>query len=437
VEDHSGNPVARAAIRITRPHASATVAELESDGQGRFRTPELPDSIYTFRFSKADYSTVTVTTGPRADMLLRLTRFGAIAGKIADLEGHAVEARVVALTAADEAAGTSDPNAGPGDYRIYDLPPGKYQLAILSTHGWPGRRGLLLYPNNSAPREFEVSGGEDFSGADFALPAGPVFRISVRTDPARSAGFALVSADHPGHWLGQQLVSPDRPFTVENVRPGSYEILAAASSRGQPPLFGRTPITVVAADMDDVRVTLNQPRSASFTVRAQEPCTADVTVELKSRAEWLPNQPVKATLQGGTPTSLTTLAPARYSIAAKASRENCYAAPVPDLDLTRGSASSPVEIVVTPSGSIQGRLVGAAILSEYVVVLCSRQGFLQRIAFPDEKGKFSFPDLAPGQYSALAAGPGAHWSAARSAPPIEVSGGAPTPLELHPSEAGR
>lgn len=439
VEDHSGNPVARAEIRITRPQASASVAELETDGEGRFRTPELPDSWYTFRFSKTDYSTVEVTTRPRGDMVLRLTRFGAIAGKIADLEGHAVEAEVVALTAKDEAAGTPDPNAGPGEYRIYDLPPGKYQVAILSTHGWPGRRGMLFYPNNSAPREFEVSGGEDYSGADFTLPDGPTFRISARTDPTqtRSIGFALVSADHPGHWQGQELVSPDRPFTIENVRPGSYEILATVFSPGKPTLFGRTPVTVVAADMDDVRVPIGQTRAASFTLRAQEPCAADATVELKSREEWLPNRPVKASLQSGKATSLTALAPARYSVKVKASRGNCYAAALPDLDLTRESASTPVEIVLTPSGSIHGHLIGWANYSEYVVVISSREGSDQRIAFPDEKGEFTFPDLAPGWYSALAAGPNMHWSSVGSAPPVEVSGGAPTQLELHVSEVAR
>jgi hypothetical protein len=439
VEDHSGNPIGRAEIHITRPQGGAVVAELETDGQGRFRTPELPDSVYTFRFSKADYSAVEVTTGARSDMRLRLTRFGAIAGKISDGEGHPVYAQVVALTPSDAIAGTEDPSAGPGEYRIYDLPAGKYQVAILTSGEWPGRHGMLFYPNNSGPREFEVSGGEDYSGADFTLSGGPAFRISAKTNGTQTGSifFSLIAADHPGRQLAQEGVSPDRAFTVENVRPGRYEVLASAPSPGNPTLFSRTPVTVVAADVEDVRIPLDQARTAQFTVRGLEPCAASATVELKAREGWLLNRPVSAPLQEGEPANLTALAPARYSVSAKVSRGNCYAIVPPDLDLTRESASSPVEVLVTPAGSIQGSVTGSADPTKYVVVLSSRDGSLQRIAFPDERGNFTFPDLAPGRYFALAAGPDTHWSPAGNATAVEIRGGAPTAVELHVSEVAR
>ena len=104
-----GDPLSRAEIRITRPHAAGIVAETETDANGRFRTPDLPDAEHILRFSKTSYVTVETATRARSEMLLRLVRCGAIAGKIADSEGRPVPyAQVVALTPSDAIAGTVD-----------------------------------------------------------------------------------------------------------------------------------------------------------------------------------------------------------------------------------------------------------------------------------------------------------------------------------------
>ena len=440
VEDHSGNPVPRAEIRITRSPSSAILAELETDGEGRFRTPDLPDSEYVLRFSKTDYSPVELSAHARSDMFLRLTRFGAIAGKISNAEGHPVSsAQVVALTPSGATAGTPDRNAGPGEYRIYDLPPGAYQVAILTSSEGRSLHGLLLYPNNSGPRQFEVSGGEDYTGADFILPGGLAFQISAKADStqAKSVGFELVSAEYPARQLAQQLVPVDRPFTVENVLPGNYELLVSAVSSGSPSVFGRIPITVVAANLGDIHVPVDQTRSAAFTLRTAEPCAADAVIELKAREAWLPNRPVSLPIQAGKPASLSSLAPARYSITAKASRGNCYATVQNDLDLTRESASRPIEVALVPPGSLEGRLTGSPQLGGYVIVLKSRDRSLQRIAFPDEKGAFSISDLPPGSYSVLAAAPNTRWGGDRGGSPVEITGAGPTALELKVSEVSR
>ena len=433
VEDHTGNPLARAEIRITRPKSSAAVAELETDREGRFHTPDLPESVYTLRFSKTDYSSAEVTTGARTGMVLRLTRFGAIAGKITDGEGHPVEARVVALTESDVELGVEDPTARLGEYRIYDLPPGKYRVAILSSGGWPGQRGMLFHPNNDSPRTFEVTGGEDYTGADFLLPAGPSFRISARAQSnARAVGFVLVSADHPGHMLGQEMVSSGRAFTVEHVLPGRYEILAGTALPGTASQFARTPVTVVAADVDDVEVPVDQTRSAAFLLRALNGCGTAATVELKAREAWLANRPVTAALEAGKPTTVSTLAPARYAVTVKPAGANCYPMEVPDLDLTRGSASSATEIALASAGSIHGAAKGPV-----TVVLTSHDPSFQRVAFPDEGGSFAFADLPPGMYHVVGAGADGHWPGTSSGQMVKVTGGESTVVELRKTEGVR
>jgi hypothetical protein len=441
LEDHTGNPLARAEIRIFRPRTPGIVAELETDGQGRFQTPELPDSDYLLRVSKADYATVELASRGRSDLLLRLTRFGAIAGKIWDAEGRPVPAHVVALTPTDATAGMSDGNAAPGEYRIYDLPPGSYRVAIFISGEGRGRRGVLLQPNNSSPREFTVAGGEDYAGADFTLPGDPAFRISAKAEGVASGSvlFSLIAAGHPGRQVAQQLVPVDRPFTVEDVRPGSYELLAFYGGAANPTAFGRTPVTVVAGDVEDVRVPLDQARSASFTLRAQEPCAGDAVAELTATEAWVTYRPVTVPLSAGKPATLATLAPARYSVTAKAAAGNCYAIAEPLLDLVRESASRPVEIALLPAGSIQGHLKGAAHPANYAVILTPSDGAAVQIALPDEKGEFRFADLRPGSYLVRARGPGNRWMGGPMAPdtPVAVSGGAPTSLELTVNEAIR
>ncbi|MGA3096505.1 MAG: carboxypeptidase regulatory-like domain-containing protein [Bryobacteraceae bacterium] len=442
VEDHSGNPLSRVEIRITRPHTAGIVAEMETDANGRFRTPDLPDVECILRFSKTSYATVETTTRARSEMLLRLVRCGAIAGKIADSEGRPVPyAQVVALTPSDAIAGTVDQNSARGEYRIYGLPPGSYQVAILTTGENRPRRGVLIYPNNSRPRDFTVAGGEDYTGADFILPTGPAFTVAAKVDVSQTRPpiFTFVSADRPGLRLAQGVGRPDGAFTVEDVLPGDYELLATVVSPGNPSVFGRARVTVVASNVEGAPVSLDQVRSASFTLRTQEPCGSDAVVELTAAEAWLPNAPVSAVLQAHKPASLTGLAPARYSIAARAPRGNCYATTQPVLDLTRDSASQPVEVVLAPPGSIGGHLTGAARPADYVVVLMPRDGSLQRIALPDEKGQFTFPDLAPGAYALRAAGPNDRWAPTpgRAPPLTEVSAGPPTPLELHVTEVSR
>jgi len=439
VEDHSGNPIPRVEVRITRIHASGPSAELETDADGRFRISELPDSEYTIRFSKADHSAVEITTHGRAGMLLWLTRFGAISGKISDFEGHPIaNAQVAALTPSEEIAGTVDMNAPSGEYRIYGLRPGSYRVAVLTSGGVRSRRGIALYPNNSAPRDFTVSGGEEYTGADISLAAGPVFRLTARAESteARSVLFTLVSAEHPGRQLAQQLVPVDRPFTVESVVPGNYELLASGTSPTNSSSFGRAPVNLVAANLDDIHVRLDQVRSASFSLQLREPCVADALVELKTIEAWL-GRPTSVTIHAGKLVDLTALAPARYSISAEPSRGDCYATVTREIDLTRDSASKPVEIVLAPLGSIQGYLTGTARAVDYVVVLTSRYGSWQRICFPDASGEFEFSAVPPGSYLAFAAGRDVHWAPSRQATALEVSGGTPVTLQLHPPDGSR
>ena len=55
IEDHSGHAVISAEMQIAKPGVAELVADLESDGNGKFETVDLDDGDYVVRFSKTNY----------------------------------------------------------------------------------------------------------------------------------------------------------------------------------------------------------------------------------------------------------------------------------------------------------------------------------------------------------------------------------------------
>jgi hypothetical protein len=280
LEDHNGSPLPRVDVRITRPDAPAILAELETDAQGRFRGPDLPDGEYLLRFSKTNFSTVELTTPPRSGMQVRLVHFGTISGRVFQFDGRPAlsvsKDSVMALTPAGVKAGTTDRNSPAGEFHIYGLLPGRYRLVITEIPGEGGRvrRGALFQPNNSQPREFAISGGEDYSNVNFTLPPGAGYSVSGKTDarPRGGAVFTVVPAELPEFMVGSAPTRPDGSFTIQDLFPGNYELLAAVSS-GDGVAYGRMPVTVTVSNVEGVAFAIDQVRSASFTLRAAEGCS--------------------------------------------------------------------------------------------------------------------------------------------------------------------
>lgn len=213
LEDHSGSPLSRVEIRISRPDLAGVVAEAETDSQGRYHTPDLPPADYQFHFSRVNYSSLTVQARP--DLLLHLIHYGAISGRVLDSNGHPVPfAIMAAITETAQTAGeTRD-----GEYRIFGLLPGRYRLAIL-TLGREVRSGTLFYPNNSQPREFVVAGGEEYT-ADFLLTDTSTYTVSGQTeDSVRMVD--LVSAEHPELRVAHTVAKQDGSFQFDHIAPGN------------------------------------------------------------------------------------------------------------------------------------------------------------------------------------------------------------------------
>ena len=67
-------------------------ADLETDAEGRFQTPEIPDGEYRIAISKPNYAAVSLNlnTNGGSALAVRLIRGGAIQGRVTDRDGQPV-----------------------------------------------------------------------------------------------------------------------------------------------------------------------------------------------------------------------------------------------------------------------------------------------------------------------------------------------------------
>ncbi len=187
VEDGSGSSVASARLRVLRAGSTDLAADLETNTDGRFRSPDLPVGEYRVETSKSGYvATTALLRPPAAALTIRLVRCGVITGEVTDSQGRSIRgASVFAMVKQPGGAFLRPLNSTPvddrGQYRLYNLSPGQYAVAVSLVDlasGFSSASGMLLHPNNARPQFFTISGGEEYRGINFVLPPGPLYRIS-------------------------------------------------------------------------------------------------------------------------------------------------------------------------------------------------------------------------------------------------------------------
>jgi hypothetical protein len=484
IEDHSGNPVASAGVRILREDTGALFADLDSDRNGRIEVPGVPASAYRLDVSKPGFVGARVqlrvqeNASATAPVVIRLVRCGVITGRVLDASGAPVGGAMVSallkptggvarLPIDNRTTGTLAVTDSNGEYRLYNLAPGQYNavlsygastFAVGSTGNSVTRAGLgsgfLFYPDNSRPQWFTIAGGEEIRGVDFNVLPTPLASVSGKLHlPESERGaywLALALADQPGIAVAVSITESDGTFRLDGVPVGSYHLFASGPSTfrgslgaGLPdqPYFARTDLQLGAESAEGITLDMQRGRSASFVLRAAagtipKGCSPKVHLQLQALEDWGAMLARDITLDFARPVVVENLAPARYHIPVTRLGEGCYSAADTTLDLTGSSPSVPLEINVVPAGSIVGQLAGAARAADFVIVLLdSRAGRDEqpfRVAYPDEKAGFVFDGLQPGRYR-IAVRPVAaeHWVAEASAMvETDVAGGVPTRVEL-------
>ena len=483
VEDHTGTPLASAGVRIFKAEAGSVLADLDTDGAGRFEAPGLPAGDYRIEVSKPNFVPTSLRfhspgdDSPSPVLLVRLVRCGAVAGLVADHEGQPVRgATVFAIPKPaaghslrpfeDRRTGTYSSADERGQYRLYGLLPGEYAIAAsvgestlsvgmtgsAQTVARLGSR-VLFYPSNTQPQFFKVSGGEEFRGVDFTIQPTTLYAVRGKVeDPTANGQFwlALTPVDQPGIALAVTVARSDGTFRFEGIPPGSYHLFASGPCRMRSgfgghlepqPLFARTRVEVAGQDVDGISLGLQRGRSAAFLLRlrASDPparaCPSTAQVTLSSIEDWGMYLNTSVDVNSTQARTIEDLAPGRYRISVATLGDSCYSATGDVLDLSGPAPSEPREILLAPAGSIRGRLTGAGKPSEFAIVLVSPDPAAGaqpiQIAVPSPDGKFTFAGLRPGRYLIAAQASSTRWVPGLTGMfEIEVPGGAPTEMDL-------
>ena len=278
----SGTPVRRAQVRAQAGELRANRL-VSTDAQGRFELKDLPAGRWNLTASKAGYMTlrygqkrsfeagtpIEISDGQvmeRADFAL--PKGAAITGRIFDEYGDPVaNARVQVLryqTVQGQrrltVAGGGDQTDDTGSYRIYGLAPGDYYVsATLRANNGPfiddnnndtTSYASTYYPgtgNVSEAQRMTLGVGQEQPNVNFALQA--VRTVKITGTALNSMGTALTNGmvtlmpennvgagGGPGPILfgfgGNGRVRPDGSFSIANVSPGNYTLMAVAGPGG-------------------------------------------------------------------------------------------------------------------------------------------------------------------------------------------------------------
>jgi hypothetical protein len=432
LEDHSGMALAAVSVRVSRAGVPGIVKEAETDRSGDFTITGLPPGAYQLAITKANYMPTTVRVGAQSETsparIVRLVRYGVIAGRLlpASTGGVSVLEQVPEGYVARRFSTSSN---SAGEFRAFGLPPGRYVVGTTT-------RGLGLHPNNVQPREFSISGGEEYDRIDVSNPQAESFAVAgtVRPSEPLSGSFSymvvIISPERPSVNHFMRLFTG--PFNLPNVLPGSYEVLVAAGLPTAPQLYGRMRFSVAGQAVQNLDVAVTPGRTAEFSVQSGA-CPQGATVTLSLLEAWTTptgvGARVSAPLVDGKTARFERLYPSRYQVSVRDAASTCYGVTDRILDVS-GAPVVPRPIVLKPAPSIQGHVsAGVSLVSVVLRDLEPGRESPVQVVFVRDGEPYTFSNLAPGRYCI-----GAYSneeSAGRWAP---ESGCGANPLDLAPGD---
>jgi hypothetical protein len=475
VEDSSGNPLASAEVRFHKIGVRELAADLDTNREGIVRASGLPPGEYTISIAKPNYVTASLKVKvPATGVLVRLVRYAIFSGQVIDSQGRPALGRIsapggrtiggarITILAKTDAGFRKVREVALGEegtYRIHDLPPGEYTVALWYD-GLKDGSGVMMIPDPARPRIFTVAGGEEFRDIDFQLVARPAFQVTGTVQlpkPKTRIALALGLPEQPLLPIAQFVTNgQDGAFKFERVPAGTYDLFVAGpdegyganeSVLGPEPLFARTRIHVTGADVTGLDLSVAPGRTLAVKLAGDRPqgCPASVPVTAELLEPWgvRPSRPTQVSF--GKEDLLRHLTPGRVRLNAGDLGPNCFQPEAAIIDLS--SESGPAAVRLAAAGSIRGVLrAGAAKPAAFTVVLLENDSSTNaqaRLAEPDADGKFAFDSLPPGRYR-IAARPRtaeakSRWVADISRMiEIQIPGGVPTDIELPaPPPGGR
>ncbi len=455
-----GQPLKRAVVMAQRIAPNETQHYARTDATGRFSLANLTPGEYNMWVNRNGYlamgygqttpngpgKTITLRPGEqRRDVVFHLTPMGSITGHVHDEDQDPIVGAGVQVLQTmyvnghrrmNQTMGASTDDAG--QYRISQLPPGKYYLSATYTESFPidGERAGYIpvyYPNsddlsNAVP--IQIHAGDQLTDIDFRIIPVPAVTIRGQVVNVTGRGFRQginVSLMRQGaggtYFQGNTFVNQQQgTFELRDVPPGSYVLTAGQWDHGRQ-YSGRQMLTVGNGDTNGVTLALGPGSELTGRIHVESDPPGDklnlanMQVYLEPRDDMQNGaQPGQVDKAGSF--SLKNVPDGPYNVNVTALPSDFYlkAARFGSTDVLEGGlscdqANSPgnLDLVISGDG---GRIEGivthddkafpGATVTLVPDVNQRNQERLYSTALSDSNGHFALQGIPPGNYSLFA-----------------------------------
>ena len=302
VRQDTGEPLIKAKVAlVTHEKWEDSLFDL-TDSQGHFLLDELPCRAYSLSASHPGFvemsygqrkprdpgATLTLAPGQKiTGLFFKLQRTAVITGRVFDENGELVQGAIVRAlrpTGRGKRQGVQQMGTGPtndlGEFRIYDLSPGRYYIAV-NYDPWSAREGFdskpkqrllkrgyptTYFPNTADPSKAQtlaLNAGDELTSIDFRMELVAMNTVSGKILNPPAVNTIRGSIDIYMYPRGSGLLAPDTidarsvakdgTFILHRVPPGSYHLQAIYLDRDRSePILVRRQLEVRDADVEGI-----------------------------------------------------------------------------------------------------------------------------------------------------------------------------------------
>jgi 5-hydroxyisourate hydrolase-like protein (transthyretin family) len=291
----SGEPLARAEVRLTKVRSEEEMREVYAAGMpdpdsanppvltetdGKFAFKDINAGQYWLEAERNGYPTqpygqkvaggrgtiLNVAAGQSIrDVTFRLVQGGVVTGRVRDAAGEPVAGLGVSLMRSryDEfgkktlSVVNQEDTDDRGEYRFFWVEPGRYYVRATRSEGYRAQRVIedrplprVFYPGTLDPESaaaIEVRPGAELSAIDIVLPSVSGYRVTGRLvdsstgKPPKNANIQIVPKKRESFVLYENVESAQYnsntgTFQIRNVLPGSYWLSASVQNDFNQPL---------------------------------------------------------------------------------------------------------------------------------------------------------------------------------------------------------
>ena len=340
----TSTPIRRAQVRATTAGGGRGARLVTTDSEGRFELRDLPAGRWELSAAKAGFVTLRygqrrpfeagrpleLATGQKLEGVdIALPRGAAITGRVFDEFGDPVAGARVQVLRYQLVQGERQlmPTANTaisddtGAFRVYGLMPGDYYVsALLRALDDPNDDATYAptyFPGTGAVADAQritIGLGQEQGNINFGLLPVRAIRITgTATDssgaPLAGGVVALLPSDGvvrvPGLGGGGNRVGADGRFTIANVPPGNYPLMATARpARGEDVEIASMPLFAGGEDLSGIALIASRGTTLSGRVvtpaggGATLPESVQVAVQQVRPGRGLPSRPARLAADG-------------------------------------------------------------------------------------------------------------------------------------------